>query len=134
MKYDLKDLIKQTIENKKYSYSPYSHFRVSALVVTKTGEIYKGVNIENAAYPATICAERSALTSAISDGHLDIDTIIITADANDTSPCGVCRQFMAEFLDEDSKIVLANSVDDYKVYTIDEILPLSFKKNKLEEV
>ena len=65
MKYDLKALIKQTIENKKYAYSPYSHFRVSALVVTKTGEIYKGVNIENAAYPATICAERSALTSAI---------------------------------------------------------------------
>lgn len=134
MKYDLKDLIEQAIENKKNSYSPYSHFRVSALVVTKTGKIYKGVNIENASYPATICAERSALTAAISDGNKDIDTIILTADAKDTSPCGVCRQFMAEFLDEDSKIILANSVDDYKVYTMEEILPLSFKKDKLEEI
>ncbi|MDD7464101.1 MAG: cytidine deaminase [Anaerococcus sp.] len=131
---NLKELIQMAIDNKKNSYSPYSNFRVSALVVTKTGEIYKGVNIENASYPATICAERSALASCISDGHRDIDYLILTADAKDTSPCGVCRQFMAEFLDEDSKIVLANSVDDYKVYRMDEILPLSFKKDKLEEV
>lgn len=131
---NLKKLIQMAIDNKKNSYSPYSNFRVSALVVTKTGEIYKGVNIENASYPATICAERSALASCISDGHRDIDYLILTADAKDTSPCGVCRQFMAEFLDEDSKIVLANSVDDYKVYRMDEILPLSFKKDKLEEV
>lgn len=134
MKYDLESLIKEAIENKKYSYSPYSNFRVSALVVTRSGEIYKGVNIENASYPATICAERSALTSAISDGHLEIDLVIITADADDTSPCGVCRQFMAEFLDEKSRIVLANSEKDYKVYTMEEILPLSFKKDKLEEI
>jgi cytidine deaminase len=131
---NIKDLIQMAIDNKENSYSPYSHFRVSALVVTKSGQIYKGVNIENASYPATICAERSALASCISDGHLDIDTMILTADAKDTSPCGVCRQFMAEFLDRDTKVILANSVDDYKVYTMDELLPLSFGKDKLEEI
>ncbi|MDD7305624.1 MAG: cytidine deaminase [Peptoniphilaceae bacterium] len=131
---NLNKLIQIAIDNKKNSYSPYSKFRVSALVITKSGKIYKGVNIENASYSATICAERSALASCISDGHTDIEAMILTADAKDTSPCGVCRQFMAEFLDPSCKIVLANSVDDYKIYTMEELLPLSFKKDKLEEI
>lgn len=131
---NLKQLIKETIENKKNSYSPYSNFRVSALVITDTGKIYKGVNIENASYSATICAERVAMSKAISEGEKKIKTLILTADAKDTSPCGVCRQFMAEFMDKDSQIIMANSIDDYKIYTMEEILPLSFNKDKLEEI
>lgn len=133
MKKDLKELIQIAIENKKNSYSPYSKFRVSSLVLTKKGNIYKGVNIENAAYSVTICAERSALAGAISAGDREIDTIIITGDSNMTYPCGVCRQFMAEFLDSNSKIVIANSVDDYKIYGLDDILPYNFSKKDLEE-
>jgi|SRR5690625_5270398 len=129
----IKDLIEIAIENKENSYSPYSKFRVSSLVLTKKGNIYKGVNIENAAYSVTLCAERSALSSAISEGDRDIDTIIITGDSSYTFPCGACRQFMAEFLDKDSKIVIANSKDDYKTYTMEDILPYNFSNDDLEE-
>lgn len=133
MKKDIKDLIKLAIENKKNSYSPYSNFRVSSVVLTKNGNIYKGVNIENAAYSVTLCAERSALSSAISAGDREIDTIVITGDSTMTYPCGVCRQFMAEFLDSDSKIVIANSINNYKIYGLDDILPYNFSKKDLEE-
>ena len=133
MRKKLEELIELAIENKKNSYSPYSKFRVSSLVLTKKGNIYKGVNIENAAYSVTICAERSALSSAISAGEKEIDTIIITGESDMTYPCGVCRQFMAEFLDTDSKIVIANSVEDYKIYGLKDILPYNFSKKDLEE-
>lgn len=133
MKKDIKELIKLAIENKKNSYSPYSNFRVSSVVLTKKGNIYKGVNIENAAYSVTLCAERSVLSSAISAGDREIDTIVITGDSTMTYPCGVCRQFMAEFLDSDSKIVIANSIENYKIYGLDDILPYSFSKKDLEE-
>lgn len=133
MKKDIKELIKLAIENKKNSYSPYSNFRVSSLVLTKKGNIYKGVNIENAAYSVTLCAERSALSSAISAGDMEIDTIVITGDSTMTYPCGVCRQFMAEFLDSESKIVIANSIENYKIYGLEDILPYNFSKKDLEE-
>lgn len=133
MKKDIKELIKLAIENKKNSYSPYSNFRVSSVVLTKKGNIYKGVNIENAAYSVTLCAERSALSSAISAGDMEIDTIVITGDSTMTYPCGVCRQFMAEFLDSESKIVIANSIENYKIYGLEDILPYNFSKKDLEE-
>lgn len=129
---EIEKLIEETIKNKKNSYSPYSNFRVSALVKTKSGKIFKGVNIENAAYSPTICAERSALASAISNGEREISYIIINGDSKDTFPCGVCRQFIIEFADSDTKIVIANSTDDYKIYTIEDLLPHSFSKKDLE--
>lgn len=129
---EIEKLIEETIKNKKNSYSPYSNFRVSALVKTKSGKIFKGVNIENAAYSPTICAERSALASAISNGEREFSYIIINGDSKDTFPCGVCRQFIREFADCDTKIVIANSADDYKIYTIEDLLPHSFSKKDLE--
>lgn len=129
---EIEKLIAETIENKKNSYSPYSNFRVSALVKTKSGKIFKGVNIENAAYSPTICAERSALVSAISNGEREFSYIIINGDSKDTFPCGVCRQFIREFADTDTKIVIANSTDDYKIYTIEDLLPHSFSKKDLD--
>lgn len=128
---NIEELIQIALDNKENSYSPYSNFRVSAVVMTKNGEIYKGVNIENASYPATICAERSALAAAISEGARDFDTIVITGDSVDTYPCGVCRQFMAEVLDEDTKVVIANSPTDYKTYSMEDLLPHSFSKKDL---
>lgn len=129
---EIEKLIEETIKNKKNSYSPYSNFRVSALVKTKSGKIFKGVNIENAAYSPTICAERSALASAISNGEREFSYIIINGDSKDTFPCGVCRQFIREFADSDTKIVIANSADDYKIYSIEDLLPHSFSKKDLE--
>lgn len=129
---EIEKLIEETIKNKKNSYSPYSNFRVSALVKTKSGKIFKGVNIENAAYSPTICAERSALASAISNGEREFSYIVINGDSKDTFPCGVCRQFIREFADSDTKIVIANSTDDYKIYTIEDLLPHSFSKKDLE--
>lgn len=133
MKKDLKELIELAIENKKNAYVPYSHFRVSAVVLTKDGEIFKGINIENASYPATICAERSALSAAISQGKKEIDTLVIVGDSDFTTPCGVCRQFMAEFFDEDTKIVIANSPEEYKIFTMEDLLPSSFNKKDLDK-
>lgn len=129
---EIEKLIEETIKNKKNSYSPYSNFRVSALVKTKSGRIFKGVNIENASYSPTICAERSAFASAISNGEREFSYIIINGDSKDTFPCGVCRQFIREFADTDTKIVIANSTDDYKIYTIEDLLPHSFSKKDLE--
>ena len=129
---DIKELIELALDNKEKSYSPYSHFRVSAVVLTKEGEVFEGVNIENASYSPTLCAERSALAGAISKGFREFDTIVITGDSKDTYPCGVCRQFMAEFFDEDTKIVIANSLDDYKTYTLEDLLPHSFGKKDLQ--
>lgn len=128
---NIEELIQIALDNKENSYSPYSNFRVSAVVMTKSGEIYKGVNIENASYPATICAERSALAAAISEGARDFHTIVITGDSKDTYPCGVCRQFMAEVLDTDTKVVIANSPTDYKTYSMEDLLPHSFSKKDL---
>lgn len=127
----LEELIQIALDNKENSYSPYSHFRVSAVVETKDGHIFKGVNIENASYPVAICGERSALAGAISAGYKDFARIIITGDSKDTYPCGVCRQFMAEFFDQDTEIVIANSKTDYKTYTMEELLPHSFSKKDL---
>ena len=119
---EIKQLIQIALDNKENSYSPYSHFRVS------------GVNIENAAYSPTLCAERSAMSAAISNGERDFSYIVITGDSKDTFPCGVCRQFIREFADSDTKIVIANSIEDYKEYTIEELLPHSFSNEDLKEI
>lgn len=129
---NLEELIQIALDNKKNSYSPYSNFRVSAVVLTKTGKIYRGVNIENASYSVTICGERSALAAAISDGEREFDTIVITGDGDYTFPCGVCRQFMAEFFDKNTKLVIAKSVSEFKIYTMKDLLPHSFSKKDLE--
>lgn len=129
---DIKKLIDLAIENKENSYSPYSKFRVSCVVETSLGNIYKGVNIENAAYSPSLCAERSALAAAISNGEKDFRTIVITGDSDLTAPCGVCRQFIREFADDDTQIVIANSAEDYKTYTIDQLLPHSFSEKDLD--
>ncbi|MDO5047823.1 MAG: cytidine deaminase [Anaerococcus sp.] len=130
---DIEQLIEETIANKENSYSPYSNFRVSASLVTKDGEVFRGVNIENASYSPTICAERSAIAGAVSSGKRSFDTIIITGDSDMTFPCGVCRQVMAEFFDEDTKIIIANSKEDYKTYTLEDILPFGFGKKDLDD-
>lgn len=129
---DIKKLIKEALEIKNKAYTPYSNFNVGCVVETKTGKIYRGVNIENASYSPTLCAERNALSTAITDGERDFAYIVVTGDSEYTYPCGVCRQFIREFADSDTKIIVAKDVENYKTYTIDDLLPYSFSKKDLE--
>ncbi len=110
----------------KNSYSPYSHFKVGACLKTVNGKYFVGTNIENSSYGASICAERSALTCAISSGEKNFEAIAIVSSGDDfCPPCGICRQVLSEFSD-DIKVVLAKSPQDYVVYTLSELLPHKF--------
>lgn len=134
----LKEEIIKTIENLKYSYSPYSNFRVSALLVSKDDRYFTGVNIESASYSPTNCAERTAFFKAVSEGVKEFKRIIIVGGKDGiiekyTSPCGVCRQVMMEFCNPKTfEIIIAKSEDDYLKYTLEELLPLGFGPANLE--
>ncbi|WP_138159279.1 cytidine deaminase [Peptoniphilus catoniae] len=125
------DLIKLAIKAKEeMTYAPYSKFRVGACVEMEDGSVYSGGNIEIASYSATNCAERTAIFKAVSEGKRSIVKIAIAADSKDVFPCGICRQVIREFGDN-TKIIIANSENDYKTYTIEELLPHSFNKKDL---
>lgn len=121
------------------SYAPYSGFNVAAAVLTDSGKIYTGVNVENASYPAGRCAECNAVSCAVSSGERRIKAIAIvsrdskdkTRDTGYTSPCGICRQVLREFSDADLKVIMAKSVSDYKTMTLAELLPESFGPGNL---
>ena len=116
------------------SYSPYSGFKVGAALLAKSGKVYLGCNIENAAYTPTNCAERTAFFKAVSEGEVAFEKIAVVGGRDEpnemVSPCGVCRQVMAEFCDESFVILLGNS-KNIKRFLLKEILPLSFTKKDL---
>ena len=121
-----KELVKLAIKAKEESsYTPYSHFRVGAAVEMSDGSVYTGGNIEIASYSPTICAERTAIFKAVSEGKREINKIAITGDAENTFPCGVCRQVIREF-GKNPQIIIANSEEDFEVYSLEELLPHSF--------
>lgn len=109
------------------SYAPFSKFRVGAALLAKTGEVFTGCNVENSSLGATICAERTAFVKAISEGSLEFDAIAIVCNEGEAWPCGICRQFMKEFCEDDFKIITGNDEDSLKVYTMAEILPEGFR-------
>lgn len=134
-------LIKNAFEAQKNCYTPYSNFNVGAALLGKNGKIYQGCNIENASYSPTNCAERTAFFKAVSEGQKEFDAIAIVGNKEGEkgeycSPCGVCRQVMMEFCNpKEFKIYLAkdrNNLDDYIVYTLEEILPMGFGPNNLK--
>lgn len=135
-----KELIEQAIKARNYAYSPYSHFKVGAALLTKSGQIYTGCNIENAGYSPCNCAERTAFFKAVSEGELEFQSIAIVAgpeggDLAVTAPCGVCRQVMMEFCDyETFQIILGTGVESYRIFTLEELLPLGFGPKNLETV
>ena len=132
VKIDYKKLIKASINSQKNSYSPYSNFKVGASVLCDSGKIYSGANIENSSYPAGICAERVALSKAISEGETKFVAIAISCSGNNYPyPCGICRQFMAEF-DKDIKIIVAKTENDFTEYTLSKLLPHSFNNKNLK--
>lgn len=125
-------LIDTAIEQLKFSYTPYSNFKVGAALLTKSGKIYTGCNIENASYTPTNCAERTAFFKAVSEGVRDFQAICIVGGKDGklteyTAPCGVCRQVMMEFCNPKTfQIILAVDKEQYEIYTLEELMPLGF--------
>lgn len=125
-------LIEEALLARENAHCPYSGYAVGAALLSTTGQIYHGCNIENASYSATNCAERTALFKAISEGIRDFEAIAIVGGLKGQKPmeyaypCGVCRQVLAEFCGPDMKILVAKSVSDYKSYTLKELLPEMF--------
>ncbi|MGN0254192.1 MAG: cytidine deaminase [Lachnospiraceae bacterium] len=140
MKVSYEQLIENAIEARKMAYTPYSNYKVGAALLSSENKIIKGCNIENAAYGPTNCAERTAFFKAVSEGVKKFSAIAIVGGLeNETDlfsgyafPCGVCRQVMREFCDSEFEIVVARSIDDYKVYTLGELLPESFGPDNLK--
>ena len=125
-------LIDTAIEQLKFSYTPYSNFKVGAALLTKSGKIYTGCNIENASYTPTNCAERTAFFKAVSEGVRDFQAICIVGGKDGklteyTAPCGVCRQVMMEFCNPKTfQFILAVDKERYEIYTLEELMPLGF--------
>lgn len=118
----MKELIERAMEMARKAYAPYSRFQVGAAVLAESGKIYGGANVENASYGATVCAERSAIFAAVNAGERKLKAIAVTA-----TPCGMCRQVMREFCDPEAfKVIVAKTADDYRVFTLEELLPESF--------
>ena len=109
------------------AHAPYSKFRVGAALLTKSGKVYTGVNVENASYGLTICAERVAITKAVSEGHRQFKAIAVVAPSANLSPCGACRQVLAEF--GEMIVVCADSRNSRKIrlHLLSELLPHAFK-------
>ena len=125
-----KALIQQANKAKEKSYSPYSKFRVGAALLTDNKKIYTGTNIESASYSLTICAERVAIFEAVAKGEKNFKAIAITSDMNDfITPCGACRQVLAEFCDEELDVIMTNKNLESKIVKLKELLPYSFKKD-----
>ncbi|GAA0078653.1 cytidine deaminase [Clostridium sp. CTA-5] len=128
-----KDLIKTALKYRENAYSPYSNFKVGAAVLFESGKVYGGCNIENASFGATNCAERSAIFKGVSEGENKILAIAIVGSLEEhTYPCGICRQVISEFGDENIKVILAKNEEDYIVKDMSEILPGAFTKGDLE--
>lgn len=138
-KIDREELIQLAFEAREKAYTPYSHFKVGAALLAKSGKIYTGCNIENAGYTPTNCAERTALFKAVSEGERQFDAIAIVGSMEGktneivTGPCGVCRQALYEFGGDDLLVIMAKSKEDYIERTLGGLLPFGFGPANLAE-
>ena len=132
-----RELIAAAIAARENAYTPYSNFRVGAALLSKSGKIYTGCNVENAAYTPTNCAERTAFFKAVSEGERHFSAIAIVAapegaPLRKTAPCGVCRQVMMEFCNPETfRILMASSTEEYTVSTLAQLLPEGFGPENL---
>jgi cytidine deaminase len=125
-----RSLIERANEARRHAYVPYSHYPVGAALRTKAGNVYTGVNVENAAYPTTMCAERTAVYKAVSEGEREFDAIAVVTD-NGGSPCGSCRQVLAEFGLETTVLIANGEGELLWETTVKELLPGAFTPEKL---
>ena len=132
---DKNTLVEKAIEARSTAYVPYSKFQVGAAIITSNDNVFLGCNIENASYGLTNCAERTAIFKAVSEGDTEIKAIAVVADTEGpVSPCGACRQVIAEFATDETKIYLANLNGNVKETTISEILPGYFTSKDMDKV
>lgn len=120
------ELFRMAVKASENAYVPFSNFHVGAALLTKDGKIYTGCNVENSSYGATICAERTAMVKAISEGEREFEAIAIAGNGGASWPCGICRQFMFEF-SEEIRVISGDGEDDLRSYRLKELLPEGFK-------
>ena len=130
-----KSLMEAATAARQYAYSPYSGYRVGAALLGKSGKVHTGCNVENAGYSPTKCAERTAVFKAVSEGEREFSAIAVVGGAGDTidpacTPCGVCRQVLAEFCDPTTPVILGTP-DRLRVLTLGELLPFAFTSGNL---
>ncbi|HAH95733.1 MAG TPA: cytidine deaminase [Firmicutes bacterium] len=127
------ELLEMAAAARKHAYIPYSGFAVGAALLGKSGRVYTGCNIENASYSVTVCAERTALLKAISEGEREFTDLAVVCDTPvPSSPCGVCRQFLTEFAPQ-CRVLMGNLKGDVIVKTAEELLPLYFSATDLNK-
>ena len=138
MDFDRRELIRAAFRAREYAYAPYSHFAVGAALLSQSGKIYTGCNIECASYSVTNCAERTALFKAVSEGECNCTAIAVVGARTDrsddsliTSPCGVCRQALYEFGGAELLVIMAKSEDDFTEMPLGKLLPLGFGPEKV---
>jgi cytidine deaminase len=124
------NLIAKAMEAREKAHAPYSHFAVGAALLGKSGRVYTGCNVENASYGLSICAERAAVFKAVSEGERDFEAIAVVTE-NGVTPCGACRQVLMEF-GEDMQVIVADGAGEYRVFTLQELLPEAFTPEHLE--
>jgi cytidine deaminase len=128
------ELIEEAKKAREYAYVPYSKFKVGAALLTKDGKVYRGCNIENAAYSMCNCAERTALFKAYSEGDTEFAALAVIADTpRPVPPCGACRQVIFELCPSDMKVILANLNGDIMELTVEELLPKAFSAEDMHE-
>lgn len=123
----------KAVEQLEYSYAPYSKFAVGAALLTEDGKLYTGCNVESAAYSATICAERTALVKAVSEGNRKIISLAVASSSGDfTFPCGICRQMLVEF-NPNMRVIVGDQHHRLKVFLLKELLPEAFTAKELDK-
>lgn len=128
---DERTLCHRAIEAAQGAYAPYSHYRVGAALLSEDGRVFTGCNVENAAYGSTVCAERTAILKAVSEGARHFSMLAVAGGREGEirggyPPCGACRQVLAEFCPPDCPVLLATGADTYERYTLGELLPHAF--------
>jgi cytidine deaminase len=131
---NVNQLIEEAKKAREYAYVPYSKFKVGAALLTKEGKVYRGCNIENAAYSMCNCAERTALFKAYSEGDKEYTALAVIADSpRPVPPCGACRQVISELCPPEMKVILTNLKGDITELTVKELLPGAFSAEDLHE-
>lgn len=114
---------------KENAYAPYSGFRVGAALLTRSGKVYTGVNVENASYGATLCAERGAVAKAVSEGEREFRALAVASSAGEAMPCGICRQVLMEF-EPELRVITGKDEEHLESYSLQELLPGAFSLQK----
>ncbi len=126
------ELLEMALEVRKHAYAPYSKFKVGAALLDTSGQVFTGCNVENASYGLSICAERVAISKAISEGSNRFSRLLIVGGQNIITPCGACRQVLAEFASDDLVLICANESGEMLQYDLEELFPQSFVLRRRE--